>query len=389
MTIRRVTLLEALDMGREAWDGLVEAAAPSPFMTWAWHRAWADTADAHAVAGAFALVSVADSGRLEAIAPLALRRERFHRVPMRILGWASGDTGAPDHLDVAAATGATGLAELADALLDMPWTVLILGNLAQDAPNAERLCEALTERGCRVSWQRLWPCNYVTLPSSWDEYLAGLKAAFRQKVRQYERQLRRAGQVVLRFHDGEDFDAGWAGLVRLHKARWNGGGIFATASFTEMLRRFSRYMLETGHLRMLSLEVDGATVAAEILFRYRDTMFGYQSGRDPAWDRANVGTVIRAAAIRNAIEEGCAYFDFLRGAETYKNRWAPDARWCRQAVVLRPGWSQRPLAWLHRTAHARIARRSERRHAGLDAADSQSSAQAYGRPVIHDLLLSG
>ena len=41
----RVPLAQALDLGPELWDDLrARSEAESPFMTWAWHRAWAEAA---------------------------------------------------------------------------------------------------------------------------------------------------------------------------------------------------------------------------------------------------------------------------------------------------------------------------------------------------------
>ena len=43
--VTRMALSEALALGPDTWDGLLgHAKSPSPFMSWAWHRAWADCA---------------------------------------------------------------------------------------------------------------------------------------------------------------------------------------------------------------------------------------------------------------------------------------------------------------------------------------------------------
>ena len=43
--VTRMSLADALALGSDAWDALfARGTSPSPFMSWAWHRAWADSA---------------------------------------------------------------------------------------------------------------------------------------------------------------------------------------------------------------------------------------------------------------------------------------------------------------------------------------------------------
>ena len=136
--VTRMSLSDALALGPAVWDALLASTeAPSPFMSWAWHRAWADAAPASDVAASDALVLSGAGGAVQAILPVLLRRIRFHRAPVTALTWAMGDVGCPDHLDLLATPGAD-LEAFAPALLDMPWQILSLSNLAPDAANAVR-----------------------------------------------------------------------------------------------------------------------------------------------------------------------------------------------------------------------------------------------------------
>src|SRR5687768_13727645 len=99
--VARISLTEALAVGADACDGPVDCAPmPSPFMRWAWHQAWVDSAPPHELREAFALVLYSPQGTLEALIPMSLRQMRFRRTRARALGWAIDGVGAPDHLDI-------------------------------------------------------------------------------------------------------------------------------------------------------------------------------------------------------------------------------------------------------------------------------------------------
>src|SRR6266550_4614408 len=124
-------------------------------------------------------LALGPAGSLDALLPVRLCRQRFHRVGVQAVTWAVGDVGCPDELDAAAVPTAD-MSALAVALAALPWKVLVFTNLAEGALNAERLCAALETRGHAVRHHALWPCPQLELPESWDAYLATLSPNRRQ-----------------------------------------------------------------------------------------------------------------------------------------------------------------------------------------------------------------
>jgi len=101
--VTQVSLSEALALGPAVWDDLAaRGGSPSPFMSWAWHRAWLDSAPAEEVAASIVLLLHGPAGSLDALLPVRLCRQRFHRVGVQAVTWAVGDVGCPDELDAAA-----------------------------------------------------------------------------------------------------------------------------------------------------------------------------------------------------------------------------------------------------------------------------------------------
>jgi len=356
-----MSLPDALGLGPTAWEAVqARVTAPSPFMSWAWHRAWADSAPAPDVGASEALVLRGLDGAVQALLPVRLRRVSFRRVPVTALTWAIGDVGCPDHLDVLAAPGVDVGAFVA-ILEQLPWQVLILSNLASDAATARRLCEALVGRGFALRRRTLWRCPYLELCDDWERYLTTLTSTRRQTLRRKERNLRRDHAVAITDYDGDRLDEGWSHLMTLHERRWEAagrgrgrdGGGFRDPYLGRLQRFFATQLAARGQLWLTTLDVDGAPAAAWYGFTERDTVYFYQSGRDPRWERESVGLVLMGAMIRRAIEHGYRRFDFLRGEDPYKREWTETQRSTEEVTIFRPGWRGRWLRALDAVAALR------------------------------------
>ncbi|HXO86955.1 MAG TPA: GNAT family N-acetyltransferase [Gemmatimonadales bacterium] len=328
-TVSLMSLRKGLALGPAAWDRIA-----SPFMSWGWHRAWAESAPAAELEACRVLVSP------HAVLPLRLGRVRYRRAWVRALTWAIGDTGCPDELDVPASAD-TDWDSLAAALDALPWQVVILSNLAETAPNANRLVAALRHRGHAVRHNPLWTCPLLDLPSSWQTYLATLSANRRQILRRKERGLFRDHAARLVDYDTDRLDEGWRHLLRLHEQRWDGpggGGAFRDPRATRLQREFAGEMAKRKQLWLTTLDLDGQPAAAWYGFTSGDTVYFYQGGRDPRWERESVGLVLMGMMIRRAIERGYRFFDFLRGDDPYKQQWTTARRTTTETVVFRSGW---------------------------------------------------
>jgi CelD/BcsL family acetyltransferase involved in cellulose biosynthesis len=305
-------------------------------MTWAWHRAWAD-ADADAVRSE-ALV-LRDGAAVQAILPVLSRSIRFHRVPARALTWAIGDLGCPDHLDVLA-TPSADVGELVPALEALDWDVIVLSNLKPDAPVALRLAHAMAARGHVTQRQALWMCPYLDLTGDWESYLQSVSRSRRHALRYLDRSLRRDHAVTITDYAGDRVEEGWRHLVVLHARRWAEGGregAFREPRVERLHRRFTAELARRGELWLTTLDVDGEPAAAWYGFACGDTVYYYQSGRDPRWERESVGQVLLAAMVRRAMERGFKRFDFLRGEEPYKRQWTTTGQTAEEITIFRRG----------------------------------------------------
>jgi CelD/BcsL family acetyltransferase involved in cellulose biosynthesis len=323
----------ALQLGAESWEHTARCTG-SPFQTREWQLAWSAAAR-DARADAFVLARRDERGAMHEILPLARRPRRIGAARAIALTWASDDIGCPDHLEIPAANDQI-VDEIAEQLVRLDWDVLSLRNLREDAPRAARLAARFAEMGLNVRVGAREPCPTLTLPASWEEYLAKQSSTRRQTTRRKERKLTREHEIVIRDYDASSIDDGWKVLGALHSERWGGATAF-TPGVAEMHRQFAKSLAARNALWLTALELDGVAVAAWYGFAEGDTVFFFQGGRSLDHEQESVGQVLMGMMIRRAIERGFRRFDFLRGDEPYKASWTSEQRSTWEMVVTRPG----------------------------------------------------
>jgi CelD/BcsL family acetyltransferase involved in cellulose biosynthesis len=311
------------------WNPLVDASGdPNIFLSWEWVSIW------WALYGGgsrlYLLVARDTDGTLLGIAPLKRR-------PVSLLGVGFGDVvgfiGAggdvtPERLDfiirkgaekpVAAAFAATLAADTSCAGVD-------LKPFAASSKARPILIEALRrDRPASVSEVAHSVCPILTLPPTWDAFLETRSRNYRKKIGEYQRRCAREhGAAVRLTSTPAELERDMAALIDLHTRRWAGESrAFRSAAYIEFHRRLAERLLANGKLRLFMLDAHDGPLAALYCFCQGGRYSFYQSGRDPERSKHRPGLVLMHAAIQQAIAEGAAVFDFLRGGETYKYIWA-------------------------------------------------------------------
>jgi CelD/BcsL family acetyltransferase involved in cellulose biosynthesis len=290
----------------DEWDNLAERSG-GIFSTALWSRVWwarfGEDRELLLHAGR------SRDGTLSVVLPLYACRRRIPRV-IRFLGHGPGDELGPVHTAGHHEPAAT---VLRGVLAELDWDVF----LGEQLPGDEGWSHLLGGR----TWRRE-ASPTLRLPGSWEEYLAGRSANFRQQLRRREEVLAREGDVALRLADEATLDGDLDALFTLHRARWTS----KRTDFhdTPFHRELAREALGRGWLRLWLLELDGRPIAAWHGFQVGPVASYYQAGRDPTYDRLSLGFLLMSHSIRSAIAERATEYRFGRGDETFKSRFASE-----------------------------------------------------------------
>lgn len=295
------------------WRRLAAATAGgSYFLSPDWVLGWWETLGA----GTEGEVAVwrGPSGELEAVAPLGRSRQRLHRrLPLRVTAWTNlgSGPGAADHCGWPVAAGRAGdvAAWIAAKAARAP---LLLSDL--DPETGAPLVPAGARRVAASACPRLdIPDDGAAWPPS---------SGFRKQLRAYTRKLERRDVKFRWVACPELTDEHLETIFRLHELRWSATG--RPSSFDRSRAGLHRRLIARGGPgrgpAMVLAEQDGRAVGALYGFRWGEVFAYYQTGWEPEWADANLGTVLVSEAVRLAGLAGARVFDFLRGAETYKYR---------------------------------------------------------------------
>ncbi len=223
---------------------------------------------------------------------------------------------------------------LLERLEDQDYRMLRLDSLREDSPTLEFLPEMARSRGYTVEIEQEDVTSGIVLPGTWEEYLSLLNKKDRHELR---RKLRRMddqtdwkwysvtepAQVAEKLGD-------FISLLRLSRSDKDE---FMTPERERFFHSITQSMAELAQLRLYFLEMNGATVATGLCFDYRGSRLLYNSGYDPEHSYYSVGLVLIAMCLKDAIEQGLTYFDFLRGPEPYKAHLGGQQRSLYQMVV--------------------------------------------------------
>jgi CelD/BcsL family acetyltransferase involved in cellulose biosynthesis len=206
-----------------------------------------------------------------------------------------------------------GLPELGGGPLKFP-------GLVEGTPALSLLPSICRERGLSCSVEEMDRAPFVSLPGSFDEYLERLGKKERHELR---RKMRRAGELLpgLAFRvtrTPAELASDLPSFLELHRKSHPGKDAFMDGTMAAFFREVAEGFIASGRLRLAFLSTQGADVASVFQFRTDGATLLYNSGYDPAHRAANPGLVLIARSIGQAIDEGCAEYDFLRGTERYK-----------------------------------------------------------------------
>ena len=335
MHVERISTLEGFDAERIRWQQL-ERQDPhaSVFMSWSWLRAYLPTARMRWSVlvlregrDAIAYLPVAYGGSL-------LDRELF--LGGNPVADYTGMIALPSRAEVAICT-------FADTLLDERWDGFNVRDV--DDPRIETLVRRLADRGLRLESTEETRCLSCALPSSWEAYITEcISAKTRVNTLRVERRL---AETLTDFRVSEpcdaDIDAHVEAMLAVNHSRWGG-------NMSNKRRRYGtlfRNAYDAGVLRMFVYwdgpkPIAGATAFTDEL---RSSFGLYMIGFDESYDKLSPGKGIIGRAIRAAIEAGYERFDFLRGDEPFKARYATDCHVTKHYRLTRPGLRAAAIAY--------------------------------------------
>ncbi|MCP4417580.1 MAG: GNAT family N-acetyltransferase [Chloroflexi bacterium] len=301
----------------DEWDALVQRSmTDTPFQTLAYQKAW--WTHLHPENGRLHTVTIRNEARqLKAIAC-------FYNLD-GVLSF-NGCTEETDYLDLITSSEQAEAAwrAILDCLcsLNFPdWHTIDLCNVPETSPTRSILPQEAQQRGFSFAEEVHEVCPVIPLAETFEAYLSGINSKQRREIKRKLRRASGAEAKLVVVGSDDDIETAVTDFLDLlqkstfEKRDWLNDG--RRALFYDTARAAQK----AGTLQLLFIEIHGKKAAGLFNFDYKDHIWVYNSGLDPAlFGALSLGVVITAKAIEYAIENGRSTFDFLRGNETYKYR---------------------------------------------------------------------
>lgn len=296
------------------WRAL-EANAPncSFFQSWTWVGCLAEERYPDAV-----LVRAEAAGR---VVGLALFNRRGRRLCLAESGDAVRDAPFIEHNGPLLADGWG--PDLARAMFAAAWRVPGVGRLLLGG-----VSPGVVQAANGVVWrqqERVAPLvDLAAVRAAGGDFLATLSANTRYQVRRSLRHYEARGPLqVARAADEAQAQAWFEAMAALHGAAWRARGkpgAFANPFMRHFHAALLARALPRHEVDLLRMTAGDATLGYLYNFHHRQRVLAYQSGFNPddAGAHGKPGISCHVLAIRRALSEGDAVYDFLAGADRYK-----------------------------------------------------------------------
>jgi CelD/BcsL family acetyltransferase involved in cellulose biosynthesis len=299
-------------------------------MNWEWHHTWWLSMVGTRT---LAILTIRDSGRLIAIAPMVIRPPDYSRIlPFSALEFIGSGSVGSDYLGV--------IARSADdhRVASIVSKELIARNHVFEIKNAERssrimslIYKNMQESGCLTAIRRnsFTPCVDMS-PYDWDSYMVRNGTSARSRFNKKLRKLNKDFKVRFELTTEEgNVQINLSTMIGLHLKRWRdkgGTNAFNTVMLRNFHHQFSAIALRNNWLRLFIIWLNDVPAAAVYGFYYQRTFYYYQAGFNPDFSRYSVGYLAIGLTIRHAFSEGAKEYDFLHGDEGYKYVWSNSVR---------------------------------------------------------------
>ncbi|MCG8381174.1 MAG: GNAT family N-acetyltransferase [Gammaproteobacteria bacterium] len=316
------------------WKALIDKVpSASVFLSWEWQYLWWQHYQGNS---SLFLLVCKENEQLRGIAPFYIDyRKPLHLFSQRVVRFigTGGDT-SPDYLDVISPSeySAECCASILTFLFDhaSEWDSLAFNDMENNSLFLNKILSKIALQPSLRIQRKDSNIYYNKLPSTWDEYRASLSKNRRGQINHRRNALKKAGELEFGYcHNSDEFDTAFEQLIALHTARWrqkNHNHSFQSKQYIHFHRAVIQQLSDINAVQLTYLKLNDQYIAVQYWYLWNESMYFFQSGFSPLYQRFSPGLVLMAYSIEFAIEKGMREIDMLKGDHEYKRSFAKELR---------------------------------------------------------------
>lgn len=355
-SIEVVTTEEELSKIERDWKRLSESAeSPNIFMTYDWFRSWNQrrAQDDTSLRRRLNVLVLKKHGAVAGIVPLIYRETSRLGFSIRKLEFVGREA---DYNDLFWGKDLKGQIDAIVAFLAQTrdqWDLIELRDLRETGNALQLMQEALVQAGfvCRLQPEED-RCPYLMIEGPWSTILSKLSPSSRHTFRNQQARLDRLSSEGLRIRIIENpllEPALLEKLIALESQKRVRGELSQPfiAKFPEVFRSLFETLGPRGWFCVALMELGDRALAWRLVFGCGDKLWDYQTAYDHTFARLSPGTMLIPALIDYAFAHEFREYDFLRGEESYKMRWATGYHQIFQVKIWSRRWTSQVRAFVY------------------------------------------
>ena len=343
MKLEVINKLEQFESLEKEWDILLERSGKnSVFLTWEWLYSWW----INFYQGKELAVLVArdnDTGELIGVAPFYMQTVRLFRFitvkKIKLLGAEETGSTFMDFITLPAYKNQV-IQLICKYLKENKglWDVIELNEINDHVETLEILRKNLSDNFTLASFLG-HSCIYIDLPDNYEMFLMSLGKHTRRNLRKATREAEDKFNIKVTVDtDVKNVKKNVETIFFLHELRFSSKSKSLSNFSGNKIREFHYQVAERlakkNRLRFYFLKHENNPLACLYTFRYKETLFCYQSGFDPQWGKWSLGDVIFRGAIEDCIKQSLHEFNFLIGDHEYKKHWSKKTRETEHILIM-------------------------------------------------------
>lgn len=190
---------------------------------------------------------------------------------------------------------------------------------------------------CR--YQKTDTYYYIDLPETFEDYLSSRSRSLRKRIRQARRDFDESQLVIRELlpsnYDPIQLPELFLSLVSArHKERCS---LVRHAWVPLFMREVLPTIFSKGYMRLFAIFSGDRIIALHLYAVSTDAIGGWNGGFLDEAEHCSPGTLLVAHTIKQAIEMRLKEFDFMRGDEAYKSKWANNHRMVGEIELIAKG----------------------------------------------------
>lgn len=305
------------------WKDIFEkSGTKNIFVSWEWCSLWVK----HCRENQELLVLIVKDGEeVIGIAPLMVSNGSFLIFGRSVVSFLGGDIA--DYMDfLILRNNKEVIRIIINFLIKLTnWGIIDFKRIPESSPNLTPIKECIAELrypyGARISCIN----HIVRIKGGWDDYYRSVSKGLKQDIRTAHNKFKLLGEISFETYNENTLDELLDVLFALHKKRHIykiGQSLFEREANRDFFYDLALAFTRLGWADISALKINNRIISAVFAFKYNGVFYYWVPAFDPEVIKYSPGKVHIHTLLKNCFEQNFKEFDFMRGDEEYKFKWA-------------------------------------------------------------------